>query len=221
MLLLAGLVLIPATPSAEEPTVVDEVVAVVDDTPILLSDLRLAWAVRLVEPRPGEGVEELGRRLADARIALEIQYADLGIQRRDTRTEPRTETVLQRLFEAGGGRQPLVAVLARWGLDGTDVRELAARLAAVEAYIESELGPEIRPSLEDARAVYEQEIVPETRRSGHEPPPFESMIGELSRLVRERQLNRRLEDWLADARGRHTVLRYRDWAPAELEPSAP
>lgn len=219
--LLISVVLAAGPMGPGQPLIVDGVVAIVDDVPILVSDLRLAWAVRLVEPKPGEDLHELGRRVLDARISLEVQHADLGLQRRGFHLTERVASVVDRLYEAGGGRNALLAELSRWGLDDDDVRELAVRLAEVEAYVQQDLRPEVRPSLDDVRTVYEREVVAPTRRAGHEPPPFESMVGELSRLVRERQLNIRLESWIAEARRRHTVVRYRDWTPEAGAPSSP
>ena len=56
---------------------VEEVLAVVGTTPILLSDLELAALVRLVDAEPEEAANTYRSRLLDARIRLEIEFRDI------------------------------------------------------------------------------------------------------------------------------------------------
>jgi len=203
--LLAILVVLPA---AAGERLEEGVVAVVGDVPILVSDLRLAEAVRLAPPE--EDPARWGEALLDARIRLELEYQDLtvgGLARRRVDPGP----ALQRLFEAGGGRDAVLARIAPYGLGLPDVEELALRVAAVEEAIHVRFEGSIHVSDEEIRTVYGSEIAPEIRRRGERPPPLESLRDRIRRLVAERKLNERLEAWLAEAGTRFPVVRYRPW----------
>ena len=188
--------------------VADGVLAVVGDVPILVSDLRLAEAVRLA-PQEND-LDRWGAALLDARIRLELEYQDLtvgGLARR----RMDTASAMARLLEAGGGREAVLARIAPYGLGLADLEELALRVAAVEEAIHVRFEGAIHVSDEEIRSVYASELAPAVRRRGKTPPPLETVRDDVRRLVAERKLNRRLEAWLAEARTRFPVVRYRPW----------
>jgi len=203
-----ALLAVPPVSGAQGVEVEEGVVAVVGDMPILVSDLRLAEAVRLVPPE--DDPDRWGAALLDARIRLELEYQDLtagGLARRQVDSAP----ALARLLESGGGRRAVLARIAPYGLGLPDLEELALRVAAVEEAIHVRFKSSIHVSDEEIRTVYAEEIAPEIRRRGEAPPPLETLEERIRRLVAERKLNRRLEAWLAEARTRFPVVRYRPW----------
>ncbi len=204
-----------ASVSAGQERLEDGVVAVVGQVPILVSDLRLAQTVHLVAPDPD--LERWGRRLLDARIKLELEYQDLtsgSAIRRQVDSGP----ALERLLAAGGGREHLLATIQPLGLGTADVEDLAVRLATVEAGIDSRFRRTVRISPDELHTAYAEELAPEIVRRGGTPPPFEEVEDQLRKLLSERRLNQRLERWLAEARERFPIVRYRTWT-AEAESS--
>lgn len=196
--------------------VADGVIAVVGETPILVSDLRLAQAVRLV-PREDDAAA-WGRRLLDARLRLEMEYQDLtagGAVRSTANPQP----VLQRLAESAGGRAALEGRLAALGLSWGDLEDLALRIATVERAVETRFRRGIRISPAEIEAAYRDELAPRVRADGETPPPLGEVRDRLRVLLAERRLNQRLERWLQEARERYPVIRYRTWT-AEPEPAA-
>lgn len=207
-----------ASISGAQERLEDGVVAVVGQVPILVSDLRLAETVHLVAPDPEP--ERWGSRLLDARIKLELEYQDLtsgGTIRRQADSGP----ALQRLLTAGGGREHLMAVLRPFGIGMADVEDLAVRLATVQAAIDSRFRRTVRISLDELHTAYAEELVPEIVRRGGTPPPFEEVEDRLRKLLSERRLNQRLERWLAEARERFPVVRYRTWTAAAASSDTP
>ena len=91
-----------AATDAEWETV-EEVLAVVGSTPILLSDLELAALVRLVDSEPDEPSNEYRSRLLDARIRLEIEFRDIEDGGLLFRLELDPQQSRQMLIERGGG----------------------------------------------------------------------------------------------------------------------
>jgi hypothetical protein len=188
--------------------VVEEVVAVVAETPVLASDVALAGLVGLLEPDPGEPEAAFRSRLIDARIRLELQYRDLADSGLLYRLEIAPDAVRSELVARAGGEQELQAGLDRYGLVWEDLDELSLRIAAAAAYADQRLRPRVRVGFEELQAAYQELVVVEAERSGVPAPPLTEVSDQLHRLLVERQLNQEIEQWLESAAERHEVTRF-------------
>jgi hypothetical protein len=189
--------------------VVEEVVALVDATPILSSDIALAEQVRLLDADPGESPAGYRSRLIDARVRLELQYRDLV----DTGTLYRlaidTDPVLDLLTTQAGGEEALAVQMQALGLVRADLEELSLRVAAAAAYTEQRLRPRVRISLEELETAYQDLVVDELEAAADEPvPSLAAVRDQLHRLLVERKLNLEIERWLDSAAERHEVTRF-------------
>lgn len=191
-----------------EAVVVDEVVAVVETTPLLSSDLELAHLVALVPRADGEDVEAYRSRLLDARIRLELQFLDLAATAALYRLEPDVDGALAAFEARAGGAEALAAGLALAGLQPADVEALALRVAAAQAYVEQRLRPRLTLGLEDLEQAYDELVVRPMVARGEQPPPLVEVRDQVSRLVVERQLTVEVEAWLAQVTARYEVTRF-------------
>ncbi len=194
---------------ANEPqvTVVEEVLAVVGNTPILYSDVTLAALVRLVESTP-ETENDLRSILLDARIRLEVEYRDLEESGLLFRLELEPQTARNTLIARGGGTEMLERELLANGLSWPDLEELALRLAAVDAYVEQRLRPRVSVSMEEIDAAYQELLVAEIATTDEPPPPVTVVQDQLRALLVERKLNEEIERWLTRAGERQEVTRF-------------
>lgn len=195
-LLLPGPAVVPALPT---PRVLEEVVAVVGDAPLLASDLELARLVGL----PGGDDDLLG-----ALIRLEVEYRDLeasGALYRLKIDPASTETAFA---EHAGGRPALEAALQAHGLKWSDVRLLALRVASVNAYVDQRLRPRVHVTAEDLRQEYRDALVPALAARGVAAPPLAEVREQLQRLLEERRLNQEIASWLEQAQERLGVTRF-------------
>jgi len=190
-----------------EGSVVEEVLAVVGNTPVLYSDVTLAALVRLVAPA-AETDEAYRSRLLDARIRLEVEYRDLEESGLLFRLSLQPQTVRNTLIERGGGTEVLESRLSANGLSWPDLEELALRLAAVDAYVEERLRPRVAVSMEEIEAAYQELLVAEIATADEPPPPITVVQEELRKLLVERKLNEEIEKWLARAEERQEVTRF-------------
>ena len=124
---------------------VEEVLAVVDNTPILLSDLELAALVRLVDAEPEESTPDFRSRLLDARIRLEIEFRDIEDSGLLFRLELDPQRAREMLIERGGGTARLDREFQSKGLVSADLDELVLRVAAVDASVQQRLRPRLSP----------------------------------------------------------------------------
>jgi hypothetical protein len=210
----AGLSLILMTVShfavAQQPParVVEEVLAVVGNTPILYSDVTLAALVHLLEPDAAESDQDFRSRLLDARIRLEVEFRDLEESGLLFRLELDTQKARSALIARGGGAEELEPQLAASGLSWPDLDELALRIAGVDAYVQQRLRPRVSVSMEEIDAAYQELLVAEIATADEPPPPIAVVQDQLRTLLVERKLNEEIERWLVRAGDRQEVTRF-------------
>jgi len=196
--------------ASEEPRweTVEEVLAVVGNTPILYSDLELAALVRLIEPEAGEAEQAYRSRLLDARVRLELQFRDLEEGGLLFRLDLDPTTVRAVLVTRAGGQETLGRGLEEAGLDWPDLDELVLRAAAAEAFVEQRLRPRISVSAEEIEGAYQRLLVEEIAGTGEPLPPLDTVRDHLRRLLVEQKLNGEIEHWIEHAGERQEVVRF-------------
>lgn len=187
---------------------VEEVLAVVGDTPILHSDAELAALVRLVDREPDETSDDFRSRLLDARIRLEIQFRDLEEAGLLFRLDLEPEAVRGVLVARGGGSEALEAQFDTKGLIWPDLDELALRVAAVDAYVEQRLRPRVSVTMEEIEVAYQQLLVDEIATTDETLPPLQTVQEHLRNLLVERKINDEIQSWLDRATERQEVTRF-------------
>ena len=187
---------------------VEEVLAVVGNTPILLSDVELAALIRLVDTEPDEPADTYRSRLLDARIRLEIEFRDIEDGGLLLRLDLDPQRARQLLIERGGGEARLDREFEARGLVTADLDELVLRVAAVDAFVQQRLRPRISVNMDEIEAAYQQLLVDEIATSDEPIPPLATVRDQLYQLLVERKLNDEIERWLARAMERQEVLRF-------------
>jgi len=195
---------------SEEPAwrTIEEVLAVVGNTPILYSDVTLAALVHLVEPEAMEPLDDYRSRLLGARIRLEVEFRDLEDTGLLFRLELETGTYRDALIARAGGEEVLETSLRHEGLVWPDVDELVLRVAAVDAFVEQRLRPRISVTMEEIEAAYQELLVNEIAISDEPVPPLSAVRDDLHTLLVERKLNEEIESWLERAEEHQEVMRF-------------
>lgn len=212
---------VPDRPRSPAPVLVDRVVAVVDEDPILDSDIERVLRLGLLAALPGESVAGQRRRalglLVEQRLRLhEIDrfgfegaaLASLDRQLEETRSRFPSEEAYR-------------AELVRLGLDETALRQLLARQLAVLEYVEERLGPRVFVSVDDIGRYYNEELVPALQKNGASAadlPTLDSVRESIRAVLRERRLNDEIDRWTADLRSKADVVDYLDQDRKELPP---
>jgi hypothetical protein len=154
--------------------VIERILAVVDDEPILLTEVELLARVRGVP---------LDKAL-EARIDEQLMQRAarrLGMGDRDDEAAYRS---LRERVPALAGEAELEPGL----------RRIAQRQAAILRYIDLRLRPLVRVSADEIQHAYEKEY------PGPERPSLESVETELSQRLSARQLDQRIEEWVSELR---------------------
>lgn len=186
-LLLLALAL-PAPAAAGTPVLLERVVALVDDRPLLLSEARVLQAL--------QGLSEAAAVEALVDETLMDREAQRLPRTAPTPEEERSaqESLLRRLEAAG---------LAGEAAPGADaIRRVARRQLVVLKYVEYRFRPQVRVSDEAVREAYQA-------RHGAEaaPPALEEAAAGLRAELERQDLDRRLEAWIAELRSAARVRR--------------
>ncbi|KAB2963700.1 MAG: hypothetical protein F9K16_06100 [Thermoanaerobaculia bacterium] len=216
--LLLVLLFCPSRTAAEGPVLVERVVAVVDEDPLLLSDVERVLGLRLVARQPEESDAALRRRVLDGLIEQRLRLHEIG--RFGFEDAPLEE--VDRQFAALRERFPdeagFAAELARLGLDEDGVRQLLARQLAVLGYVEERLGPRVFVGVEEIRRHYDEVLRPELEAAGAAVPPLEEVREQIRAVLREGRLNEEIERWTAELRREADVVDLLDAPQRPLPP---
>jgi len=176
--------------------IVDRILAVVDERPLLLSSVRAVEEVRSLDR--GEALEEtLDERLM-LQEAARLPQAEVS--------EEEVEQALRSLLAARPGLEDRVPP--------ADLRRLLRRQLAILKYIDFRFQPQIRITEEALREAWNEDY-----RGQPEGPPFEEAAPELRARLERRELDQRIESWVRRLRGRAEV-RYVE-GPGSPPPAGP
>jgi hypothetical protein len=197
--LVAALALPAAASSQPAPRprteIVERIVAVVDERPILLSDLRALRALR------GLAEEQALPALVDERL-MYVEAARL----------PQAEVSAE---EEDRALAPLVA--SRPGLRAEvpepDLRRLLRRQLAILKYVEFRFRPQVRVSDEEVRKAWEEE-----QAGNPAGPALEDEQETIRARLERRALDERIEAWVGELRARADVRYAGVPAPAPAGP---
>jgi hypothetical protein len=184
-LVLAGVPAAAAAGQAPAPArteVVERIVAVVDERPLLLSDIRALMAVRgLAEP---EALE--------AAIDERLMHLEAGRLPQAEVPPEEEDRALALLLET----QPRLRVEVR----EADLRRLLRRQIAILKYVEFRFRPQVRVGDDEVRKAWEEE-----QAGNPSGPALEDAQEEIRARLERRALDERIEAWVRELRARADV----------------
>ena len=196
----------------------DRIVAVVDDDPILRSDVEAAIGLGLVQPQEGESRADLERRALDEIIIVRLRTHE--IDRFGFHDIPLAEVEAQ--FDDVRARFPSEAAfqeaLDQLGMTETHIKELLARQLMVMRFVEERLGPRVFVSLDAIRDYYEDVLVPEMERRGEPVPELSKVREQIRSVLREERLNEEIDEWTRELVFRADISDFLETEPRDLPP---
>jgi peptidyl-prolyl cis-trans isomerase SurA len=185
--------------------VADRVVAVVDDEPIMLSELRQTL------PPGFEGREDLPQLMRtnlEALINQALILEEIKRLKLFTITDEEIERAIEMLSERFGSREALEAELRSQGLTLEGLRESLRSRLLVLKFVDYRFRRYNEIEEERIRQYYEGEWSQQYRSAnpGAALPPFEEVRDQLEQLLIERHVNEQLDAWLEKARENARIL---------------
>ena len=208
-------------PSAAAIQLVDRVVAVVDEDPILGSDIERILRLGLLTAPAGESLDDRRRRALDLLVEQRLRLHEIDRFRFEGAPLASLDAQVEETRARFASEEAFRAELERLGLDESALRQLLARQLSVLAYVEERLGPRVFVTVDEIARYYNEELVPELQRKGAKAadlPTLESVRESIRAVLRERRLNDEIDRWTADLRSKADVVDYLEQERRELPP---
>lgn len=206
-LLATSLCHLPLAGAAEEELrLVDRIVAVVNDEPLLLSDLERVLSLGLVEPREGETEAALRRRALNELVEQRLRFQEVDRYGFQEVPVAALEEQMEALKEHFGGEEALARRLVELGMTEEALRQLLARQLQVLIYVDELLGARVFVGLEEIQRYYQQDLVPRLEAAGEDVPLLETVREGIREVIRQQRLNEELAGWTEGLRRRADVV---------------
>jgi len=202
----------PAAPASGRGREVlkDRVVAVVDEDPILASDIDRAVVVGQLQPKPGESPRAFQRRVLDELVAQRLRFHEIdrfGLEQVPVdQIERQVAEVRARFKDDATYRQKLKEV----GLDEAALRQLMARQLEVLAFVDERLGPQVFVGLDDITAYYKNVLTPQVQQQHLPAPPLEDVRDKIREVLRQQRLTEEIDRWTEELRRKANIAVYFD-----------
>jgi len=211
-------VLVPVARGQSQLHLEDRILAVVDEDPILASDVERV--IRLELARPDEGEDEEGfrgrvlRDLIEQRLRfhevdrfglLQVPVSEIEAGTEEIRSRFSTEEAFQRS-------------LAELRMSEQDLRQLVARQLTILAFVDERLGARVFVGLEEIQRYYDDELVPALRQRQELVPPIEDVREMIRILLREQRMLAETRRWTEELAARADIINYFDRSGEELPP---
>lgn len=205
----------PAVGEAEAE-LVDRIVAVVDEDPILTSDLDRAIGLGLVTRAEGEPERAFRRRVLDLMLESRLRAHEVDRFGFTEVSLTEVEQAVQALESRFADRAAFEERLTEVGLTRDEVRQIVARQVMVLTYVDERLGPRVFVSLDDIREYYDSVFRPEMKQAGQAVPELDSVREQIRLVLREQRLNEEIERWTEELRLEADIEDYFD-RPEDIE----
>jgi hypothetical protein len=178
----------------------DRIVAVVDEDPILASDLDRAIGLGLVSQLADESDNAFRRRVLDLMLEERLRAHEVDRFGFTEISLAEVEEAVEALKSGFEDESAFGDRLSEFDLTVDDVRQIVARQVMVLTYVDERLGPRVFVSLDDIREYYDSVLAPEMQRMGQTLPELGQVREEIRRVLREQRLNQEIERWTDELR---------------------
>jgi hypothetical protein len=198
----------PPPPPSGKTELQDRVLAVVDEDPILGSDVNRVIRLGLEQPQPGEADERFRRRVLDDLIDERLRFHEVDrfnfeqvpvdeIQKRvaEIRTHYPDEASFQK-------------ALKEVGLDLKGLRQLVARQLLVITYVDEQLGVNVFVEPDEINRYYRDVLTPEMRKRGQPPPPLDDVREDIRETLKQQKMTQEMTRWTRELRNKADIVVY-------------
>jgi len=205
----------------EKGQVIDRIVAVVNGEVVTLGQLQRALSVyesnRVAGlaggcdlPTSIEGVDRERREMEtlDCLIDSLLVYQYVRRFPQVDVTSSAISTEFQELAATYPTRQEFDSEMQRWGFTTATLRRALERQLIVESYVETRFREYVDISQQRITGYYEETLAEEMQKLGEPLPAMESVSDLITAILREEEVNRRIDEWIVELRERAEILTY-------------
>ncbi|MBZ0111860.1 MAG: SurA N-terminal domain-containing protein [Thermoanaerobaculia bacterium] len=219
LLCLGMWVFIPAGLAAlPQEQLVDRILAVVDDDPILQSDLDQLVALDPNALRQGESPKDRDQRLLEDLVERRLRFHEVERYGFGDVPQGMVDEQLAQMEADYPSPESFEAQLSKIGLSREDLARRIQRDLAVLTYVDELLGARVFVGLEEIQKHYDTVLLPELRERNLEIPELDEVREQIREVLRQERLNQELGRWTEELRSKADVLIYLDRPDRPLPP---
>jgi peptidyl-prolyl cis-trans isomerase SurA len=208
----------PPTPATEQPTLKDRVVAIVDEDPILSSDIDRVVGLGLAAAKPGESDHDFRRRVLSQLIDQRLRFHEIDRFGLEQVPVALVDQDVKEIHDRFSSEDAFRKRLKEVGLTQAGLRQLVTRQLMVLTYVDERLGPKVFVSQEDIEAHYRDVLTPELKRQNQPVPPLGEVREQIRAVLKENRLNEEIDRWTDELRKKADILNYFDDQGKPLPP---
>lgn len=196
--------------SAQQVDPIERIVAIVDEDPILLTEIDQMIGLGLATREEGDTEADLRRRILDILIINRLRFHEIN---RFGFSEIPFELVddeVAALQERLGTEVEFDERLERLGISLEELRQLIAQRLMTLIYVEERLGPRIFVDIEDIQEYFEEVLKPAMEETGQPLPALQDVREQIRGVIREGRLDEQMEIWTQELRAEADVVDYLD-----------
>ena len=208
----------PQNAAAQTPELKDRVMAVVDEDPILASELERVIALGLVQPLPGEEDVKFRRRILNGLVEERLRFHEIDRFGFEQVPVDMIEKHVAQIRARFPSEEAYRKTLRDLGLSQQALRQIVARQLMVLTHVEEQLGPRVFVSLDDITAYHRNVLTPEMQKRGQPVPPVDEVRDQIRAVLKEQRLNEELAKWTEELRRAADIHVYFDKPADQLPP---
>ncbi len=193
---------------AQNGEILDRIIATVNRQPLLLSDWQASMRMeaflqgRQVTSFNKDETKAALNRLIDRELLQQQMQADYNPS--DKEVQDRIKSIRSQIAgsESDTGWSQ---ALRTYGLSISDVEEFIRTQLQIMRFVDLRLRPTIRVDEEAMQTYYRDTLVPEVRKRGEEPEPFQQVRPRIREILVQQRMDGVLESWLATLRTQSEV----------------
>ncbi|MFY9821229.1 MAG: hypothetical protein WAM82_07595 [Thermoanaerobaculia bacterium] len=207
----------PAAPAAKNVPK-DKVLAVVDEDPVLASDVERVVKLGLQPPNPGESDSQYRKRVLNFLVEDRLRFHEIdryGLEQVPVDEIGRAVAKVRAGFKDEASYQK---ALKEVGLTPKGLNQLMARQLLVLTYVDERLGPRVFVTFDDINKYYRTVLAAEMQKKGQPVPPLDDVREDIREVLKQQKLTQELQAWTEELRNKADVVVYSEQAPGPLPP---
>lgn len=194
--------------NAQGGQVIDRIIATVNKRPLLLSDweasIRMEAFLQGRQPQSFSNEERKAvlNRLIDRELLQQQMQADYSPS--EQAVKDRIQSIRAQ-FKGAETDHEWLKILSDHGLAVTDVENFVRTQLQIMRFVDLRLRPTIRVDESALQAYYQGTLVPEVKKAGAEPEPFQQVRPKIREILVQQRMEGVLESWLTNLRSQSEV----------------
>jgi len=205
-----------ATPSATAPAaknvLKDRVLAVVDEDPVLASDVDRVIKLGLQAPNPGESDDQYRKRVLNALVEERLRFHEIDRYGLEQVPVDEVEKAVAKVRAGFKDEASFQKAIKDVGLAPKGLRQLMARQLLVLTYVDERLGPRVFVTFDDITKYYRTVLTPEMQKKGQPVPPLDDVREDIREVLKQQKLTQELQTWTEELRTKADVVIYSEQA---------